>query len=238
MSSFDMVAYLEANFEDFGGACWLLMGKIHICRSISWCCQLCFFIFLNQFITLFVFFHCFMFVLALTLRLIFSTICLFTLPNSGLHGLISLHVGLFLKFSLGSLSVTNASLWAVTFILSLSSSLSAMFLSSAVLCQTVLSSDSYIVLLFDFHTACCWACSCYSFCQQGRVTLTIQWKLLFTFLNLMFSIIYTRPSSKSLNSGMEGDDFVQLKPYVSFVDFSMLGFKKKNVLHRTFSQIC
>ena len=43
MSSFDMVAYLEANFEDFGGACWLLMGKIHICRSISWCCQLCFF---------------------------------------------------------------------------------------------------------------------------------------------------------------------------------------------------
>ena len=194
-----------------------------------------FLIFLNQFITSFVFFHWFMFVLALTLRLIFSTIRLLLLPNSGLHGLIGLLVGSFLKFSLWSLSVTNASLWTVTFILSLRSSLSAIFLSSAAVCQTVLSSDSYIVLLFDFHTACCWACSCYSFCHKGRVTLSTQWKLLFTLLNLMFSIIYTRPSSKSFNSGMEGGDFVELKPSVSFVGFSMLGFKKKNVLHRTFS---
>ena len=86
--------------KPFGEACWLLMGKIHIMSKHIMVWSPLFLIFLNQFITSFVFFHWFMFVLALTLRLIFSTIRLLLLPNSGLHGLIGLHVGSFLKFSL------------------------------------------------------------------------------------------------------------------------------------------
>ena len=66
----------------------------------------------------------------------FSTICLLTRPSSGLHGLISLQVGLFLKFGLWSLSAMKDSLFAVVSILSLRSSLSAMVLSSAVIFDT------------------------------------------------------------------------------------------------------
>ena len=74
-----------------------------------------------------------------------------TFPNLSLQGLISLQVGLFLKFGLWFLSVMKASLLAVTSILSLSSSLVAMRRSSFVTSLTVASLDfvySLCMLLF------------------------------------------------------------------------------------------
>ena len=67
-----------------------------------------------------------------------------------------------------------------------------------------------------------------------RSFLSSFWNSLSNFLNFIFSISNTRPSSNSFSSGMKGSNLVELKPYVSLVEFSKSGFKKKNVLQRRF----
>ena len=57
------------------------------------------------------------FLFSLAFFTMFSRSCLLNFPISGLHGLISRHVGLFMKFSLWSLRVTKESLSAVVLIL-------------------------------------------------------------------------------------------------------------------------
>ena len=67
MSSFDMVEYLEANFKAFWRSVLLIDGqKSHMSKqNMVW--SVLFLIFLNQFITSFVFFNWFILVVALTL---------------------------------------------------------------------------------------------------------------------------------------------------------------------------
>ena len=60
------------------------------------------------------------------------------------------------------------------------------------------------------------------------------WNSLSNFLNFIFSFGNARPSSNSFSSGMKGGDLVELKSYVSLVEFFKSGFKKKNVLQRRF----
>ena len=62
-----------------------------------------------------------------------SKICLLIIPISDFVGLMSLHVGLFMKSGLCSFNVMNASLLAETSIRSSSLRLSAIFLSTAVI---------------------------------------------------------------------------------------------------------
>ena len=64
--------------------------------------------------------------LILISRTVFFPIFLLILPSSGLEGFMSVQLGLFLKLGLWCLRVTNASLFAVILILSLSSSLSVL----------------------------------------------------------------------------------------------------------------
>ena len=72
---------------------------------------LLFWIFLNQSITDAVVFHCFRPVFSLTIEFIFAVICLLIFPNSGLLGLISLHLVFCWKFCGGLLL-----LWMVPFL--------------------------------------------------------------------------------------------------------------------------
>ena len=88
---------------------------------------------LNHLITSSVFFHWFSFVAVLTFVFMFLRICLLILPLSGFVGLISLHVGLFRKFGLWSLSVMKVCFLSVMSILSSNSSFVAVALSAAVM---------------------------------------------------------------------------------------------------------
>ena len=67
----------------------------------------------------------------------FSRSCLLIFLIYGLHGLISRHVGLLMKFSLWSLRVTKHSLSAVVLIRSAKSSCFAMFTSVLVVSAIV-----------------------------------------------------------------------------------------------------
>ena len=64
-------------------------------------------IFLNQFRTSSVFFHCISPDCSLTVLTMFARILLLILPVSGLQGLMSLQVGLFWKFALWSFRLTK-----------------------------------------------------------------------------------------------------------------------------------
>ena len=71
---------------------------------------------LNHLITSSVFFHWFSSVAALTFVFMISRICLLILPISGFVGLISLHLGLFQKFGLWSLSVMKACFFCLLYL--------------------------------------------------------------------------------------------------------------------------
>ena len=76
-----------------------------------------------------VFFHWFRLVFVSILELVLCRICLLIIPISDLDGLISLHVGLLLKFGLWSFNVMNPSLAASASILLSSLRFLAIFFS-------------------------------------------------------------------------------------------------------------
>lgn len=97
-------------------ACWDLLGTA-----------------LNHSMTFEVLLHRFAFVTLIISLFMLSRICLLIIPISDFVGLMSLHVGLFMKSGLWSFNVMNASLLAETSIRSSSLRLSAIFLSTAVM---------------------------------------------------------------------------------------------------------
>ena len=97
-------------------ACWDLLGTA-----------------LNHSMTFEVLLHIFAFVTLIISLFMLSKICLLIIPISDFVGLMSLHVGLFMKSGLWSFNVMNASLLAETSIRSSSLRLSAIFLSTAVI---------------------------------------------------------------------------------------------------------
>ena len=97
-------------------ACWDLLGTA-----------------LNHSMTFQVHLHRFAFVTLIISLFMLCKICLLIIPISDFVGLMSLHVGLFMKSGLWSFNVMNASLLAETSIRSSSLRLSAIFLSTAVI---------------------------------------------------------------------------------------------------------
>ena len=84
----------------------------------------------NHAMTSFVLLHCRNFILALIILLILSIWNLAILPSSDLARLMRRHEGLLWKFSLWSLSVTNASRWGKHSILSSNFRFCAIFFAS------------------------------------------------------------------------------------------------------------
>ena len=81
--------------------------------------------------------------------------CLLILPISGLHGFISRHVGLFLKFSLGSLRVIKDSLSAVVLMRSAKSCFIAIYIYIYIgfhcdYCQLLLYQVFFVILVYRF----------------------------------------------------------------------------------------
>ena len=83
----------------------LMEGYKSFMSNIINLCELLLSIFLNQLITLAVFFNSFTFKISHSLEFIWSKICLLIFPISFLAGLMSLVVGWFKKFALWSLKV-------------------------------------------------------------------------------------------------------------------------------------
>ena len=82
-------------------------GRSPLCQMLEICLDFYFQFFLNQLITLAVFFHSFTFNVSHSLEFIWSKICLLILPISFLVRLMSLVVGWFKKVSLWSFKVTK-----------------------------------------------------------------------------------------------------------------------------------